>query len=168
MKKKVIAIIIIFPALFACASAPEPIISDYLCVEHGTHRPGYPEQLCACLNIDRSKYDEYAVFEINDQTASAELFPNVMDNARDEMERKIVNMIMRRIGKALEHEIKKYWQFDNFNIPVTIRSFKKKEGDIHHVKVVSAMRKYDLSPHGIIMYLPLEYKMHLFEKKRDK
>lgn len=157
----------ILAALCSCTSAPRRADSDFTCTEHGTHRYDSREDLCACLKINPGEYDRYEIFTMTAETKSADRVAEVLDRSRDDMEEKIVAMVMRRIERALGKNIVKYWRFEQMDIPVTIRGFKKKAGGTHQVIIVAAMTKYSLSPRGIVMYLPLEYKMHLLEKKKE-
>jgi len=141
--------------------------SEYLCVEHGTHRYDVCDEQCACLKIDPKEYGEYNIFTITGETAKEENVPELMEKLRDEMENRIVTKVLHRIEKAMGKNIYKHWKFEQMDIPVTIRGFRKKAGGTSHVIIAAAMTKYSLSPRGIIMYLPLEYKMHILEKKKD-
>ena len=160
-------IIMLLAALCSCAGAPRRTDPDFTCTEHGTHRYASREDLCACLKINPAEYDNYEIFTMTAETKNAERLAEILDRTRDEMEDKIVSMVMHRIERALGKNIVKYWRFEQMDIPVTIRGFRKKSGDTHKVIIAAAMTKYSLSPRGIVMYLPLEYKMHLLEKKKE-
>jgi hypothetical protein len=120
------------------------------------------------MGINPTEYDSYQFFTIEDTTKKADDLPALTDRLKDDMERKIVSLVMRKIEDAMGKHIYKYWKFEDTNIPVTIRRFTKKDGDVYSAIVAAAMTKYSLSPRGIIMYLPLEYKMHILEKKKDE
>ncbi len=159
--------------LTTACTTPEPINStmgptEYLCAEHGTHRFDVIEEKCACLKIDPKEYGDYAIFTITGETDKEENVPELLDRLRDEMENRIVAKVLRRIEKAMGKSITKHWNFDQMDIPVTIRGFRKRDAGTIHVLIAAAMTKYSLSPRGIIMYLPLEYKMHILEKKKGE
>ncbi len=172
MKKKTNIICLIpaacFTLIFHCTTAPVERSRGYLCIEHKTHYYANRQDLCACLGINPTEYDSYQFFTIEDTTKKADDLPALTDRLKDEMERKIVSIVMRKIEDAMGKHIYKYWKFEDTNIPVTIRRFTKKDGEVYSAIVVAAMTKYSLSPRGIIMYLPLEYKMHILEKKKDE
>lgn len=167
-------IILIFVIAVACAiqtlqcsTAEVSDFHDYRCVEHASHRYADREELCACLGIDPKEYDSYQFFTLEDSVKKADDLPSLTERLKDEMERKIVSIVMHKIENAMGKHLYKYWKFEDTNIPVTMRRFTKKEGDTYSAMVIAAMTKYSLSPRGIIMYLPLEYKMHILEKKKD-
>ncbi len=148
--------------------APRRADTDYLCAEHGTHHFDNRGEQCACLSIPPGEYAEYHIFTETGETGDPAAVPALMEKLRDTMEDRIVSKVMHRIVHAMKKDIIKYWRFEQMRIPVTIRGFTKRIGDTHHVLVAAAMTKYSLSPRGIIMYLPLEYKMHILEKKKDE
>jgi hypothetical protein len=164
---RTLVIMTFLAALCSCAGAPRRTGTDFTCTEHGTHRYGSREELCACLKINPAEYDSYEIFTMTAETKSADRVTEILDRTRDDMEDRIVSMVMRKIERALGKNIVKYWRFEQMDIPVTIRGFKKQSGGTHHVIIAAAMTKYSLSPRGIVMYLPLEYKMHLLEKKKE-
>lgn len=172
MKKTISRVIIIATACavlsFRCSTTEEVRTQGYRCLEHGAHHYERKEELCACLGIDPKDYASYEFFIIEDSTKKFDDLPSLTERLKDEMERKIVSTVMHKIEKAMGKHLYKYWKFEETNIPVTIRRFTKKEGDIYGALVIAAMTKYSLSPRGIIMYLPLEYKMHILEKKKDE
>ncbi len=149
-----------------CSTTEESESGGYRCIDHAIHRYANREELCACLGIVPKEYDSYQFFTLEDSTKKPEDLPSLTERLTDEMERKIVSIVMHKIENAMGKQLYKYWKFENTNIPVTIRRFTKKEGDTYHALVIAAMTKYSLSPRGIIMYLPLEYKMHILEKKK--
>lgn len=153
---------------FRCSTTEEAVSQGYRCMEHASHHFANREELCACLGIDPKEYTSYEFFTIEDSTKKSEDLPGLTERLKDEMERKIVSIVMHKIENAMGKHLYKYWKFEETNIPVTIRRFTKKEGDTYSAMVIAAMTKYSLSPRGIIMYLPLEYKMHILEKKKDE
>lgn len=166
MKREIVLCGMLAAAL-ACAGASRRADTRYVCTEHGLHHFELQGEQCACLNITPGRYGEYDVFTMTGETKQADKVPGLLTRLRDDMEDKVVSMVLSRIERAMGKNILKHWQFENMDIPVTIRGFKKFQGGTHHVMIAAAMTKHSLSPHGIIMYLPLEYKMHLLEKKKD-
>lgn len=169
MKKSIILILIAACTLsFRCTTKEVAQTQGYRCMEHGVHHHERRDELCTCLGIDPKEFDNYQFYTLEDSTKKAEDLPALTDRLKDEMERKIVSIVMHKIEKAMGKHLYKYWKFEETNIPVAIRRFTKKEGDTYSAMVIAAMTKYSLSPRGIIMYLPLEYKMHILEKKKDE
>ncbi|MCX7680300.1 MAG: hypothetical protein N2316_13940 [Spirochaetes bacterium] len=140
----------------------------YRCTEHKIHDYENREELCACFGINPADYDSYQFFYLEDSTKNAQDLPAITESLQDQMERKIVSIVMHKIEKAMGKHLYKFWKFDETNIPVNFRHFTKKEKNSHSAVIVAAMTKYHLSPRGIIMYLPLEYKMHILEKQKDE
>ncbi len=148
--------------------APGRAASDFICAEHSTHHFAAREEFAQCAGFQPAEYDKYFLYQEEYYTREKGRIPAVAKELRGKLEDKITEFVMDRISQAMGKQLYKHWDFDAMHIPVVFRTFSAFDGEKYPVKVVAVMRKGDFSPRGIIMFLPLEYKMHLLEKGKNE
>ena len=172
MKKITFHVIIAAAAWIGCATPQQPEVSAppaFVCREHGAHTIENRASFHECMKIPSGAEQDYFFYEESSlRPVSAGMLEATAKELRGEIEDKIVAFVMGKITRAMEKQLFKHWDYDSMRIPATIRTFVKEEKGLFSVKVFAAMKKSDFTPRGIIMYLPLEYKMHLLEKNKDQ
>lgn len=148
-----------------CRTAPPEQGCDYVCTAHGAHRSGERNQLAVCLGLDTRGLDEYHLFRREGRGAGEADCARLASELRSRVEDEIVEILMRRIEGAMGKEIYKHWRFDRMNLPVLFREFRC-PGSECRASCVAAVKKDDISPKGVIRYLPLEYKMDILGKEK--
>jgi hypothetical protein len=158
-------LLLILLAGIGCRTAPAEQGCDYVCTAHSAHRAGERDQLAACLGLDPRSLGEYHLFRREGLGAGEADCARLAAELRGKVEDEIVEILMRRIEDAMGKEIYKRWRFDRMNVPVLFREFRC-SGSGCRVSCVAAVKKDDLSPKGVIRYLPLEYKMDILGKEK--
>jgi len=136
-----------------------------LCTMHNAHNFYSKADLARCMGIDENALEDYFIFSqsakaFND-TASTEamLTSNVCDA--------IVDEVMLCIQAMFTDKQFARWHFTEMSLPVQFRTFIK-QGSIPEMMVVGLVKKEDLSAKAIIYYLPLEYKMDIIGREKEK
>ncbi len=163
-------IVLFMPACKAPQERPAPARGTYyfICAEHSAHHFAVRDEFAQCAGFQPVEYDKYFFYQEEQYTKEKGRIPAVAKELRGKLEEKITEFVMDRITQAMGKQLYKHWDFDNMHIPVVFRTFSAFDGEKYPVKVVAVMRKGDFSPRGIIMFLPLEYKMHLLEKGKNE
>ncbi|HON77578.1 MAG TPA: hypothetical protein PK544_03740 [Spirochaetota bacterium] len=167
MKKMLVAlcIVLIIPG---CKTPQHDHSGEFLCREHASHHMENRAEFASCFGFDAAQYDEYMFYSEMQETSSKENIETAVANMKESLENKIVSFVMKRITTAMGQQEYRHWTFDNMRIPAVFRTFVKNKEGKYTVKTIAAMKKRDFTPRGIIMYLPLEYKMHLLRKKKGE
>lgn len=166
--KKMFVMLFIVMILPGCKTSQQEQRVGFYCLEHTSHNMDSRTEFAACFGFEAAKYDEYMFYSDMQETTLKENIDTAVTNMKSALEDKIVSYVMTKITTAMDQHINKHWTFDNMRIPAVFRSFVKFDGGKYTVKTIAAMKKRDFTPRGIIMYLPLEYKMHLLHKKKGE
>lgn len=166
--KKIAVMLFLVMIISGCKSPQPDARVGFLCREHGSHNMEKRSEFAACFGFDEAKYDEYMFYSEMQETVSEANVETAMSGMKSSLEDKIVSFVMGKITTAMGQHLNKHWTFGNMKIPAVFRTFVKHDGGKYTVKTIAAMKKRDFTPRGIIMYLPLEYKMHLLNKKKSE